>query len=117
MKYIKSESPSFFDEIELDDGRTLKCNLYWNDDVSFALDIGDGELTDVDEEDYFIHCEYNCDNGEWDYLLEIWFENDHCSIYDMPESERDYYLTDAEIEELKVIIGDLAEIENVVERE
>ena len=32
-----------------------KCHSYWNDDTSFALDIGDGELTDKDDNPYFIH--------------------------------------------------------------
>lgn len=54
---------SLMNEIDWGNGRKLKCHPYWNDDVSFALDIGDGELVDKEGNQYFIHCEYNCDNG------------------------------------------------------
>ena len=108
MKYIDNKSPLILDEIEWDDGRKLKCNPYWNDDTSFALDIGDGQLADKDGENYFIHCEYNRDDEiSWHYVFEIWFENDNCSIYDISEHERDEYLTEKEIEELKTIISNL----------
>lgn len=72
MKYVKTET--VLDEIDWSNGRKFKCYSYWNDDTSFALDIGDGELTDKDDNPYFIHCEYNCDNGMWHYVFEIWFE-------------------------------------------
>lgn len=107
MLYIESKQPCCLDEIDWGDGRKLKCNPYWNDDTSFALDIGDGQLTDKDGEDYFIHCEYNCDDGVWHHIFEIWFENDNCSIYDIPERERNEYLTEAEMEELKTIVLNL----------
>lgn len=107
MLYIENKHPCLLDEIDWGDGRKLKCNPYWNDDTSFALDIGDGELTDKDGENYFIHCEYNYDDGMWDYIFEIWFENDNCSIYDIPKNERDEYLTETEMEELRAIIFDL----------
>ena len=61
MKYIETENLLY--EIDWGNGRKFKCNSYWNDDTSFALDIGDGELIDKDGNSYFIHCEYNCDNG------------------------------------------------------
>lgn len=92
-------------------GRTLKCNSYWNDDTSFVLDIGDGELVDKSGEPYFIHCEYNCDDGMWNYVFEIWFEHDSCSIYDILESYRDEYLSETEIEELRGIIYNLCKDE------
>lgn len=34
------------DEIDWGNKRKLKCNAYWNDDTSFAFDIGEGELID-----------------------------------------------------------------------
>ena len=104
MKFIDNKSPILLDEIEWSDGRKFKCNPYWNEDTSFALDIGDGELTDKDGENYFIHCEYNCDDGVWNYIFEIWFETDNCSIYDIPENKRDEYLTESETNELKILI-------------
>ena len=79
MKYIETENLLY--EIDWGNGRKFKCNSYWNDDTSFALDIGDGELIDKDGNSYFIHCEYNCDNGIWYYIFEIWFENDSCNIF------------------------------------
>lgn len=74
MKYTKTEN--VLDEIDWGNGRKFKCNSYWNDNTSFALDIGDGELTDKNGNRYFIHCEYNCDNGMWHHIFEIWFEDD-----------------------------------------
>ena len=41
MKYIETENLLY--EIDWGNGRKFKCNSYWNDDTSFALDIGDGE--------------------------------------------------------------------------
>ena len=104
MLYIENKQSACLDEIDWGNGRKLKFNPYWNDETSFALDIGDGELTDKDGQDYFIHCEYNCDNGMWHYVFEVWFENDTCNIYDIPESERNEYLTETEMEELRAII-------------
>lgn len=92
------------DEIDWGDGRKFKYKFYWNDNTSFALDIGDGEFTGKDGEEYFIHCEYNNDNGMWHYVFEVWSKNDHCNIYDIPESERNEYLTETEMEELRAII-------------
>lgn len=106
MKYTKTEN--VLDEIDWGNGRKFKCNSYWNDDTSFALDIGDGELIDKDGNSYFIHCEYNRDNGMWHYVFEIWFENDDtCSIYDISESNRSEYLSETENEELRGIIYNL----------
>lgn len=106
MKYTKTEN--VLDEIDWGNGRKFKCNSYWNDDTSFALDIGDGELTDKEGNQYFIHCEYNCDNGMWRYVFEIWFEDDNtCNIYDIPESDRNGYLSETEMEELRAIIYNL----------
>ena len=104
MEYKQNKSFCLLNEIDWGNGRILKCNPYWNDDTSFALDISDGELTDKDGNDYFIHCEYNCDDEIWYYVFEIWFENDNCSIFDIPKNERDEYLTETEMEELRVII-------------
>lgn len=104
MKYVQTEN--VLDEIDWGNGRKLKCNSYWNDDTSFALDIGDGELIDKEDNPYFIHCEYNRDDG-WNYVFEIWFENDTCSIYDIPESDRNDYLSEMEMEELRAIIYNL----------
>ena len=111
MKYTKTEN--VLDEIDWGNGRKFKYNSYWNDDTSFALDIGDGELVDKNGNSYFIHCEYNCDNGMWHYIFEIWFENDSCSIYDIPEPNRSEYLSETEIEELKAIIYNLCK-DNIV---
>lgn len=105
MKYIETEN--MLNEIDWDDGRKFKCHPYWNDDTSFALDIGDGELIDKEGNSYFIHCEYNCDNGMWHYIFEIWFENDSCSIYDIPKTNRSKYLSETELEELRGIIYNL----------
>ena len=105
MKYINTENA--LNEIVFDDKRKLKCNPYWNNDTSFALDIGDGELNDKEGNPYFIHCEYNCDNGMWHYIFEIWFEDDACNIYDIPESDRNDYLSEMEIEELQSVIYNL----------
>lgn len=107
MQYIENKYSCCLDEIDWGNGRKLKCNPYWNDDTSFALDIGDGELTDKDGEDYFIHCEYNCDDGMWHYVFEIWFGADACNIYDISKKERDEYLTETEMEELRAIIFNL----------
>ena len=109
MKYLKTEN--VLDEIDWGNGRKFKCNSYWNDDTSFALDIGDGELTDKEGNPYFIHCEYNCNNGMWHYVFEIWFENDTCSIYDIPEPDRSEYLSETEIEELRGIIYNMCKDE------
>ena len=38
MKYVKTET--VLDEIDWGNGRKFKCHSYWNDDTSFALDIG-----------------------------------------------------------------------------
>ena len=105
---ITPKTETVLDEIDWGNGRKFKCHSYWNDDTSFALDIGDGELTDKDDNPYFIHCEYNCDNGMWHHIFEIWFEDDDtCSIYDIPESDRNEYLSETEIEELRGIIYNL----------
>jgi hypothetical protein len=39
--------------------------------------------------------------------FEIWFENDSCSIYDIPETNRSEYLSETEIEDLRGIIYNL----------
>lgn len=112
-KMIYKQNPSFsLDEIDFGNGRIFKCNAYWNDHTSFALDIGDGELIDKNGDDYFIHCECNCYDGTWYYVFEIWFENDVCNIFDISEDERDEYLTETEMEELREIISNLAGTEN-----
>lgn len=104
MRYMENPCPHVLDEIMWDESRKYKCFSYWNDDTSFALDIGDGELKNDDGEDYFIHCEHNCDDGVWHYVFEIWFEDHVCSISDFSEEERDKYLTEAEMKELRTII-------------
>lgn len=45
----------------------------------------------------------------WNYMnFEIWFEDDDtCSIYDIPESDRNEYLSETEIEELRGLIYNL----------
>ena len=62
---------------------------------------------------------YPLDNGKagytvsythlmWHHIFEIWFEDDDtCSIYDIPESDRNEYLSETEIEELRGIIYNL----------
>lgn len=107
MKYTKTEN--VLDEIDWGNGRKFKCNSYWNDNTSFALDIGDGELTDKNGNSYFIHCEYNCDNGMWHHIFEIWWfeDDDSCIIYDIPESDRNESLSETEMEELRGIIYNL----------
>lgn len=40
----------------------------------------------------------------WHFVFEIWFESDNCSIFDIPKNERDEYLTEKEMEELRAII-------------
>lgn len=102
MKYIKTEN--VLDEIDWDNKKKFKCNSYWSDDISFVLDIGDGELTDKEGNPYFIHCEYNYDNEMWHFVFEIWFQDDTCNIYDIPEPNRNEYLSEAEMEELRAII-------------
>lgn len=94
-------------EINLGNGRKFKYTSYWNEKSSFALDIGDGELIDKYGDSYFIHCEYNCDNGMWHYIFEVWFKNNTCSIYDIPEVDRNEYLSETEMEELRAIIYNL----------
>lgn len=69
MKYTKAEN--VLNEIDWGNGRKFRCNSYWNDDTSFALDLGDGKLIDKDGNSYFVHCEYNCNNGMWHYVFEI----------------------------------------------
>lgn len=71
------------------------------------MDIGDGELTDKEGNSYFIHCEYNCNNEMWHYVFEVWFENDSCSISDIPKSSRSEYLSETEFDELRGIIYNL----------
>lgn len=107
IKIKHSKTENVLDEIDWGNGRKFKCNSYWNDNTSFVLDVGDGELVDKDGNLYFIHCEYNCNNGMWHYVFEIWFENDSCSIYDIPKSSRSEYLSETEIEELRGIIYNL----------
>lgn len=87
--------------------RSLKYNSYWNDKDSFALDIGDGELVNKDGEPYFIHCEYNRQNGIWHYVFEIWFDDDFININDFYNDIRDEYLTETQMEELRAIIYNL----------
>ena len=87
--------------------------LFCPESYIFYLNIGDGELADKEGNQYFIHCEYNCDNGMWHYIFEIWFENDSCSIYDIPEPNRSEYLSETEIEELRAIIYNLCK-DNIV---
>ena len=43
MKYTKAEN--VLNEIDWGTGRKFRCNSYWNDDTSFVLDIGDGDLS------------------------------------------------------------------------
>ncbi len=113
MLYIENKQPCSLNEIDWGNGRKLKGNSYWKDNTSFVFDIGDGELSDKNGDNYFIHCEYNCDNGRWHYRFEIWFEDDNCSIYDIPKSERDEYLTETEMEELRAIIFNLCNIRSL----
>lgn len=113
MLFMGTKQSCCLDEIDWGGGRKLKCNSYWNDDTSFALDIGDGELTDKNGKNYFIHCEYNCDDGMWHYVFEIWFETENCNIYDISENERNEYLTETEMEELRAIIFNLCK-ENIL---
>ena len=41
MQYIENKYPCCLDEIDWGNGRKFKCNSYWNDDTSFALDFVD----------------------------------------------------------------------------
>ncbi len=41
----------------------------------FIFDLGDGELKDVEGDDYFLHLEYIKDKNEW--IEEIWFDDDY----------------------------------------
>ena len=41
----------------------------WLDDITFAIDIGDGDLTDSNGDDYFIHAEYHVDEDK--FVFEI----------------------------------------------
>lgn len=107
MQYIKSEKPCELDNIDFGNGKILKCNAYWNDETSLALDIGDGELTDDEGNDYFIHCEYNYDNEEWTLIFEIWFKDDSCNIDDMNEEEASKYITKSDKEGLEEIMNEL----------
>ena len=104
--YVNRYKP--LNKIEWGNGKTYHYNTYWNDNNSFAMDIGDGELIDKNGDSYFIHCEYNCDCGMWHYIFQIWFEDSNCSIYDIPKENRNEYLTETEIEELRAIIYKLA---------
>jgi hypothetical protein len=58
-------------------GQEVSCLFYQNnDETSYKFDFGDGELVNEDGEEYFIHCELNNDNNNWNYVFEFWFEND-----------------------------------------
>ena len=94
MKYINGDFG--FGKIEDFKGKTVTCNSDWNDDTSFKLDIGDGELTDKDGNPIFYHIEYNLDDGEWNYIFEIWWEEDNAPVTD--ELSKD------EMQEIKDII-------------
>jgi hypothetical protein len=112
MRYIKNPSHGLgkLDKIDFGNGKVLSCDAYWNDDTSFALDIGDGELKDSNKDKFFIHVEYNKDDNEWYYVFEIWFDDD-CT-YDINKFKpeyRDEYLTEAEMKGLKEIIRTLVE--------
>lgn len=106
LKYRKTGSYNPLDEIDWGDGRILDCNAYWADDATFALDIGDGELTDADGEEYFLRCEYN--RKEDSCVFEVWFENDSCNVEDILPEKRDAYLTEDEMQQLRAIVSDLA---------
>lgn len=53
----------------------LHYEHFWLDDMTFVLDIGDSQLKDNNDDDYFIHVEYHKDSDE--FIFEIWFEDDN----------------------------------------
>lgn len=105
MEYIKSNSSQQLGKIKDFKGKTVSCNFYWNDNTSFVLDIGDGELFDKDGEPIFYHIEYNFDNGKWHFVFEIWWEENNAPVTDeLDESEKC---------ELKMLVRQLAMYQNV----
>lgn len=74
-------------------GNEVSCSMSWPDDYTFAFDIGDGEFTDSDGDDYFIHFEYHAYDDEW--VVEVCFENEALQV-GFPGSDK--YITEEEIQ-------------------
>lgn len=77
-------------------GRATGCDHVWLDDDTFVFQFGDGEFTDPEGRDYFIHLEYHVQDNEW--VTEVfWEDSSEPAGFDGSEE----YITEREIEEIK----------------
>ena len=70
-------------------GQLLHYNVFYFDENTFCVDIGDGELNDKDGENYFWHIEYHLDIEE--YVFEMWYDDYFTTVILSPE-EREYLI-------------------------
>lgn len=83
-------------------GKEVSCMHHWLDDNTFVFDIGDGDLTDSNGEDYFIHAEYHTDEDK--FVFEIWWEDDY--YLDVNDCQEEL-LTEHEMEVIKEVMLNL----------
>lgn len=63
--------------------KEVSFSYIWKDTNIFAIDIGDGDLTDNDGDDYFIHVEYYTNEDK--YVFEIWWEDEYLNLNECKE--------------------------------
>lgn len=81
--------------------KEVSCSYIWKDVNVFALDIGDGDLTDSVGDDYFIHVEYYTDEDK--FVFEIWWEDEYLNLNECQEE----FLTEREKEVIKEVMWHL----------
>lgn len=80
-------------------GQYVTYNWNWLDNDIFELEFGDGDFTDSENNDYFLHFEYHVNDNQW--IIEVWWEYDNININELYKCDADEYITEKEIEEVK----------------
>lgn len=80
-------------------GRPMAFDYVWQDNDTFVFQFGDGEFTDRDGNDYFLHLEYHVADNEW--VTEVFWQ-DEAHVIGFPGS--DEYITRDEVEQVKKFI-------------
>ena len=80
-------------------GQKTSNEYKWLNTDTLVFDFGDGEFTDSEENDYFLHFEYHVADNKW--IIEIWWEDDNIDILELDECDADEYITREEIKRVK----------------
>ena len=87
----------------------VSFEYHWLDDNTFIFQFGDGELTDPEGDNYFLHFEYHLMENKW--IITIWWENENICIDELDQTDVQAFITREEILEVKKIALEKADQE------